>query len=107
MNIPIALMIVMIAGNACFVFDSFSKNRIRARWAKLIYLVAGIMGIIVGGIHLALDAHWFAFSTNTIYGVNIFLQNLGGIWMGFIISLFVSRQMEGTKIDPDKSGSKS
>jgi hypothetical protein len=103
MNTPIALMIVMIAGNVCFVLDSFSKKRVRAPWAKLIYLVTGIIGIIVGGIHIALDAHWLAFSTNTTYGVNIFLQNLGGIWIGFIVSLFVSRQIEGTKIAAGKN----
>jgi hypothetical protein len=102
MNALIVSMIVMIAGNICFLFVPFSTNRTRAKWAKLLFVITGILGITVGAIHLALDTGWLTFSAHTIRGIYIVLHNLGGVWMGFLISLFISGQVDGTKITGNK-----
>ena len=88
--------IVLIFIGWVFVFP-LQKSRVRARWAKLAFIIAGFLGITMGALNVLLDIHWFSRSyLHTVYDVLRFVE---GLLFGFIFALILSGQFNGTKRD--------
>ncbi|HEY1718164.1 MAG TPA: hypothetical protein VGH42_07695 [Verrucomicrobiae bacterium] len=100
MNIPLITDCVIIISSTCFFFVPFSRKRLRANWAKLLFIIGGIDGIIVGGTYFIFDIHWTAPPSHAFHVV---LNYLSGIFLGLIMSLTVSGQLDGTKVAVDEN----
>jgi hypothetical protein len=88
---------VPIAGCACFASFPLDSKRVRARWAKLLPVATGLVGIANGVLSLNLDARWLVLSTNAYYKLDRGRYLIDGVILGLIFSLICSGQLKGTK----------
>ncbi len=102
MNTHIIVDWIFIVGFAFFIGIPFDKKRIRASWAKLVFVAGGIIGVADGAVRLTLDMRWFVLASDASYGVHRVLNFTEGMLLGFISSLIFSRQLHGTKAAVDR-----
>jgi len=103
MNINIVIDCIFIGGFLFYAFVPFDKKRIRARWAKAVFLVSAVIGIAKGVVGLAWDMGWFALGTEASRRLDAWLYMAGGLLLGFIFSLIFSGQLVGMKKSPNNS----
>jgi hypothetical protein len=102
MDKRIILDCVLIVGFAFFGFYPCDRNRVRAPWAKIVFLICGIIGVARGAIALAWDLGWFSLGRAAGYKLDGLLNHfIDGLLLGFILSLILSRQLLGTKKSSD------
>jgi hypothetical protein len=101
MNSFIILEGIQIAGFAILFFTPFEKKRIRARWAKLVFILSSLIGIAKGSIGLAWDLGWFSVSSKGGQVLQSYLSMTGGLLLGFLFSLIFSGQLTGKKQPPN------
>ena len=97
MNIPVALDCIFIAGFALYCLAPFEKKRIRARWAKLVFIVCSVLGIAKGVVGLAWDLNWFSLGSDASRLLDSSRSMVSGLLLGFIFSLIFSGQLLGKK----------
>jgi hypothetical protein len=89
-------LVVLIFIGWVLVFP-LQKSRVRARWAKAAFIIAGLLGIAMGVLNVLLDIHWF--DRSYVHTVHVVLRFIDGLLLGFIFSLILSGQFRGTKRD--------
>ena len=94
--------IVQIVGFAILVFAPFSKRRIRADWAKLVFVLGSAIGIIEGSVNLVWDLGYFSLSAKGSQLLEDYLSMTGGLLLGFLFALIFSGQLTGKKLPPNK-----
>ena len=97
MNILIILDSIQIVGFAIFIFPLFDKKRIRAPWAKLVFLLASIIGIAKAFAQLAMNFGLFTVSHEANQLVSDYISMASGVLLGFIFALVFSGQLNGKK----------
>jgi hypothetical protein len=98
MNNQIIVDLAFVIGGVCWIFIPFERKRVRAQWAKAVFVSMGILGFVKGITCLFLDAHWSDFSEvnhNLIDNVIRFMYN--GFFLGVVLSLILSGQFRGVK----------
>jgi hypothetical protein len=90
---------ILIVGFGCLVFIPFDKKRVRARWAKSVFVICAILGIAKGVVGLVWDTEWFVLGNEA--GRRHFY--LSGLLLGFLFSLILSGQLKGTEVEAKKS----
>jgi len=101
MNVGIIFDLVFIIGFAYFVFVPFGAKRLRAPWAKVVFIVCGLVGTIKGPVGLGLDMNWLVVSNSAGSVLDKALTQIGGLLLGFMLSLIFSGQLLGTKAAPN------
>jgi hypothetical protein len=99
MNIWILLNLIQIVGYASFAYAPFQKNRIRKAWAKKVFILISIVGVIKGSVGLAYDSGWFTLGINARHLLHDYLTMTGGFLIALILLLVVSGQIKGEKRD--------
>ena len=94
---------LIIAGSIAFGLIPLDKKRIHAPWAKRVFIIAAIIGVIDGSVELAWDMDWFSLSSGGSRLLEAVLHMVGGLVLGFIFSLILSGQLLGTKQPPNNS----
>jgi hypothetical protein len=103
MHASITNDIVQIVGFAILICAPFSKRRVRARWANMVFILGSTIGIAKGSITLAWDLGWFTVSDRSGRLLEDYLSMTGGLLLGFLFSLIFSGQLTGKKQPPNKS----
>jgi hypothetical protein len=93
MNSWVILDCIQIIGFAILFFAPFDKRRVRAGWAKTIFILGSVIGIGKGIVGLAWDLGWLSLSSQEIR----IYDAIGGLLLGFLFSLFFSGQLGGKK----------
>jgi hypothetical protein len=102
MNTNIIIQAIGIVGFILFIIFPFDKRRIRAQWAKFVFVISGLLGIIMLAVYMMLDTRCLVIHNQTTYKiVHMELAQTGGIILGFIFSLIFSGQLTGTKRTPN------
>jgi len=99
MNSGIVIDFVFIVGCAILAFAPFDKKRIRAGWAKLAFGIIAVIGIARGVVGLAWDLGWFTLGGEAGRRLDGGVYMVEGVILGFLLSLFLSGQVSGTKRD--------
>jgi hypothetical protein len=86
-----------IVGFALLALNALDRKRIRAPWAKLLFMICAVVGIAKGGIGLAWDLGWFTLATEASRRLDGYSYLVGGLLLGFLISLIVSGELLGHK----------
>jgi hypothetical protein len=89
--------IVQIVGFAILFFAPFSKRRVRAGWAKTVFILGSVIGIGRGVVGLSWDLGWLSLSSRDMR----FYDMVGGLLLGFLFSLIFSGQLGGKKQPPN------
>ena len=97
MKASIAIDCIFIAGFTYYGFVPFDKKRMRAGWAKLVFLISAFIGVAKGAIGLAWDMGWFALDVKANWLLNSLLYGDSGLLLGLILALILSGQLSGTK----------
>jgi hypothetical protein len=105
MNTHVVLDCIFIVGFATYAFIPFDKKRLRARWAKVVFIVSAVIGIARGMVGLAWDLNWFVLGSEASRWLDSYLYMVGGLLLGFIFSLIFSGQLVGAKRVGDSKGS--
>jgi len=98
MNARVVVNLIIVVGSICFGFFPLDRKRIRARWAKGIFVLIGLIGCAMGAVRVALEMHWLQLSDHNDYVIHTMLSEVGGLLLGFIFSLILSGQLLGTKL---------
>ena len=88
---------MLLLASGCFALIPLDRKRIRARWAKFVLVLIGVLGVSKGMGHLTLHKGWLHLSSQGVHMVTTVLTHLGGLSLGFILSLIFSGQLLGTK----------
>ena len=97
MNILIIFHSIQIIGFAILIFPAFDKKRIRAPWAKLVFVLVSIIGVAKAFVQLGIDFSWFTVSHGAGYLLNDYVSMTGGLLVGFLFALIFSGQLNGKK----------
>jgi hypothetical protein len=80
------------------IFVPFDRKRVRARWAKLVFFICGIVGTGRGVFCLAWDLGWFSLGREINHRLDVLLYHfVDGLILGFLLSLIFSGQLTGIK----------
>jgi hypothetical protein len=92
---------VFIIGSVWWAFIPFQKKRVRASWAKAVFVSMGVFGFVKGISCLILDTHWQDFSeTNRDLIGNVIRFMSNGFFLGAVLALILSGQFLGVKRQP-------
>jgi hypothetical protein len=98
MSIQIIVDWVILLGCTFFIFIPLEKKRIRARWANLVFVCSGLVGVAKGIICLFLDMNWISVSHKNFYLIDTTLRLVfDGFLLGVIFTLMFSGQLRGAK----------
>jgi len=97
MNTLIILYCIKIVGCAILAFAPLDKKHIRANWAKLIFVLIGIIGVISNVFGLMWELDCFTLDKNASYRFGMLLHLSSGLILGFLLSLIFSGQLTGKK----------
>jgi hypothetical protein len=92
------IQIVLSAILGCALFQ---RARVRARWAKLVFLLLSVIGISTGAFELAWNLGWFTFSRDVSCGLDRCLALVDGVAVGFLLCLMFSGELHGKKQPPN------
>ncbi|MDB6125402.1 MAG: hypothetical protein JWQ71_4395 [Pedosphaera sp.] len=96
-NPPILANAVIIGCSILFALFPFDKRRIRASWAKYVFLAFSVLGFLVGVANLALRLHLVVLDQESVGPVNVVLVGMMGMAIGLAFTLVVSGQLTGAK----------
>jgi len=99
MNVSLILDCVQIIGFAILFFAPFDKKRIRAKWAKTVFILGSVIGIGRGVVGLSWDFGWLSLGSREMRDYDV----IGGLLLGFLFSLIFSGQLSGKKQPSNKS----
>jgi len=88
---------VIMAGSALLAFVPFDKTRVRTLWAKWIFGILALLGIVKGGVEVAWNLGWFVLSDDSGRRLHSCLSFASGLVVGFLFSLIFSGQLIGSK----------
>jgi hypothetical protein len=97
MNLSIIFNCTAIVGFAYLALVVFDRKRVRAPWAKSVFVICSIVGIVAGVIGLAWDLGWFFLASEATRRLEGFLSFAHGLSVGFLFSLIFSGQFTGAK----------
>jgi hypothetical protein len=89
------LIITVVFG--IFIFFGFDGARLRASWARLVFIMAGGIGILYTITAFLVDSKLISLSRGDI---ELPLATARGFMLGLIIALAVSGQLLGRKHEP-------
>jgi hypothetical protein len=99
MNTPIISDWLLIAGSLWCIFTFFDRKRRRARWARLILVASGILGLAYSVTYLILEARWLVLTGDSVQKVHTLLHHIGGLLLGFLLSIALAGEAHGRKAD--------
>ena len=100
MNILIVANWLILAGSIWLTFSAFfDRKRRRARWAKLVLGVSGIIGVAYSVTCLLLDAQWLVLTGDNHHKVYMLLAHTRGFLLGFLLSVTIAGETRGRKTD--------
>jgi hypothetical protein len=99
MNSSIIANWLLIAGAIWCIFTIFDRKRRRARWARLLLGVSGILGFGYSVTYLILEARWLVLTGDSVYKVHTLLHHMGGLLLGFLLSIALAGEARGRKAD--------
>jgi len=88
---------LIIAGCLFFATIPLQRARVRASWAKCLFVIVGIFGVAVGTAMLVLDRRWFVPSEKSLWAIHGWVMASNGFVLGLISALLLSGQVRGTK----------
>jgi hypothetical protein len=94
MNALIIIHCIFIIGFAYYGLLPFDKKRIRACWAKVVFVISAFIGIAKGVIGLGSDLGWVTVGAKANW---FLLYGASGLLLGLILSLILSGQLRGSK----------
>ena len=78
------MILFQITGFAIIIFAPFSKRRVRARWANVLFILGSVIGIVGGLISLAWDLGWFSVGGKGGQILEAYLWMVAGLLQGFL-----------------------
>ena len=99
MSVRILFDFLLIVGFAAYGLVPFTNKRIRAPWAKKVFIVSSVVGVARGAVGLAWDLGWLRLGAEEGVPLDNFLSMIGGLLLGFIFSLIFSGQLVGRRQD--------
>lgn len=97
MNESIVIDCIIIIGCALLGFVPFDKKRCRADWAKTVFLLISVIGIVKGSVILAWDLGWFSIGSRGGQILWNYNSMTGGVLIGLLLALIVSGELTGRK----------
>jgi hypothetical protein len=105
-NISIFLYLVKLAGCAILAFAPLDKRRIRAKWAKSLFVLIGVIGVISNVCGLMWERGQFTLGKSASYRFDMLLHLSSGLIIGFLLSLVFSGELAGKKLPPNTPDNK-
>ena len=96
--VSIIMDCVYIAGSTILMFVPLSNKRIRERWAKAIFFVVGLIGVICYSVNFILNMRWVVISSHNSYEFYRWFNFVNGLLLGWLTALFFSGQAFGKKL---------
>jgi len=73
----------------------FDKGRLRAPWARLVFLLVAAIGLLWALFHLAMHLRAFAPAIDSSRPRLVVSSAVGGLLLGLVVSLILSGQLLG------------
>ena len=90
--------LTLIVCGIAFASINLDKGRLRARWAKCVFIMTGILASLQGFFRIALVLHWVQLPSEASHRqMHVFLIGIGGAALGMIFALIVSGELLGKK----------
>ena len=96
-NIEVIASCIASVASILFALIPLDRSRLRAGWAKALFVTIGIVSVVLSVTNLVLIERWVVpvkETARTIHEVN---RMLDGFALGLIFSLILSRQLFGSK----------
>ena len=94
----VAVYILLILGGAFFVGISFSRRRLRSRWARGLLIVTGTLLVVMEAVDLLRYYALWMPSGSIQHAVLSMIPIVEGIVLGLLIALILSGELAGRKI---------
>lgn len=88
---------IAIAASILFALIPFDRSRIRAAWAKGLFVAVGIVGVFVSVTQSVVYDHWVARTEGIARIIPLLREGLIGFALGLITALILSDQLRGSK----------
>jgi len=92
MSTHAALDCIVMAGSVMLGFHAFDKKRVIARWARMSFVIFGVVGTITGFVGFAWDLGWIILTSEgcRLLGNSLIMGR--GALVGLLIPLLLSQQ---------------
>lgn len=71
----------------------FVPHRGHQRWAKIQFLLMSVLAVSWGVLGIVRDVYHLELSRDALWRLDHYKTIIGGLWMGLLISLFLSGQI--------------
>ena len=96
-NIKIIAHCIALIASILFALIPLDQSRLRAGWAKTLFVLIGIAGVLVSVTNLLLIERWIVPAKETVRSIHEVNRVLDGYALGLIFALILSRQLRGSK----------
>ena len=102
MNRRIVIDCALIVLFVVFGLFPFDKTRLRAPWARSLFLLVATIGVSWELFHLAMHLRVFAPGIDSSRPILVVSSGIGGLLLGFVVALIISGQLLGKRQDAPK-----
>ncbi len=97
MNTEPFYSIIVLVASPLFALIPLKQSRVRASWAKIIFVAVGVVGLVLSATKLVVMAHWVEPSAEATRSFHQLRVLLCGFALGLMAALILSRQILGEK----------
>jgi hypothetical protein len=94
---PVLAVIITVACVFC-IFVPLSRKRQRARWAKLLFVAVGVLGLGYIAASVGSERGWFVLTHSAVEPFLRLLQFTRGLLIGLLLALLFSGEVLGKKV---------